>query len=56
MQDRRILVSLPPDLYRQLEKVARSEDRIVEQQIRAIIRRAVEDAERAETDTKAAPR
>jgi hypothetical protein len=42
MQDRRVVLSLPPDLYRQIEEAARAEDRIVEQQIRAILRRCLE--------------
>jgi metal-responsive CopG/Arc/MetJ family transcriptional regulator len=42
MQMRRFLVTLPPELYAELEKRAREEDRDAIQQARVILRRALE--------------
>lgn len=39
MQARRVVVSLPPDAYRRLERVAREEVRATDQQASYILRR-----------------
>jgi hypothetical protein len=41
MQNRRLLLVLPPEVYRQLQDAARAEDRDVVEQARFILRRAL---------------